>query len=369
MWAACIPALKARHGLSNGELGAVLFVFAIGAVIAMQLAARLSQWIGPAAATRVSALAFAGAMALPAIAPNPLTLAAAVLAVGAASGFEDVTMNGYASDVERRWGAAIMSSFHAAWSAGGLIGATIGGALIGFGPSWTLVAGAALAAGFAAAAAPTLQDASRPAATAAAAPKPGLAAPIRGALPLCLAAALGMIAEGAMADWTGVYLSDEAGASVALAPIGFAAFSATMVAGRLVGDAVVRALGRAHVVRWGATLAACGLALAVAEPRVATATIGFALVGVGLSNVIPIIYSAGSTLGAVSGGRRRDGRHGRLRRLSRRPGDHRRDRRGRRAQDRRRVPDSLRRRRRLGGPGDPDVMRFSFALRFMRTSS
>jgi len=296
VWAACIPALKARHGLSDGALGGVLFVFAVGAVIAMQQAARLSHWLGPNAATRASALAFAASMLLPAVAPSPLALAAAALIVGAANGLEDVTMNAYASGVERRWGAAIMSSFHAAWSAGGLIGATIGGALIGFGSAWTLAAGAGLAAAFAAAGAPVLEDASR----AAAAPPAGLARPIRAALPLCVAAALCMIAEGAMADWTGVYLIDEAGATTAVAAIGFAAFSATMVAGRLIGDAVVRALGRAQVVRWGGTLAALGLALAVAEPRLAPATLGFALVGVGLSNVVPIVYSAGAGLTANS---------------------------------------------------------------------
>jgi MFS family permease len=294
-WAACIPALKASLALSDGELGLVLFVFAAGAVLSMLLAARLSQWVGPAKATRASALVFALTLLLPAFAPNLMALVVAVFVVGAASGLQDVTMNAYASGVERRWGAAIMSSFHAAWSAGGLIGASVGGACVGFGASWPLVAGAALAVALAAGAAPILQDAC----AASTPPAPGLARPIRAALPLCAAAALCMLCEGAMADWTGVYLAEVASALQAVASIGFAVFSAAMLTCRLLGDSAVRAFGRAAVVRWGATLAAAGLALAVAEPRVATSTVGFALVGVGLSNVVPVVFSAGARLTAM----------------------------------------------------------------------
>jgi MFS family permease len=105
--------------------------------------------------------------------------------------------------------------------------------------------------------------------------------------------------EGAMADWTGVYLSETVRAPQAMTWIGFAAFSATMVVGRLLGDNAVRAWGRARVVRWGATLAAAGLALAVVEPSLATATFGFALVGAGLSNVVPTLFSAAAGLASV----------------------------------------------------------------------
>src|SRR5208283_2680355 len=108
-------------------------------------------------------------------------------------------------------------------------------------------------------------------------PPAGFARPIRAALPLCAIAALFMICEGAMADWTGVYLADVVQAPQALAAIGYAAFSAAMVAGRLAGDGAVRALGRARVVGGGAALAAGGLALAVAAPSLAAAAIGFAL--------------------------------------------------------------------------------------------
>ena len=286
-WAACIPALKARLTLSDGALGFVLFAFAVGAVLLMQLAARLTRRLGPAKATRAAALLFGVALPLPAFAPDFATLTVAAFAMGAANGLLDVTMNGYASGVERRWGAAIMSSFHAAWSAGGLIGAATGGALLVFGAAWALGVAAALVAALVALVWTWLQEADALPPTA-----PHIAPPVGALLPLCVAALLCMGCEGAMGDWAGVYLMETAHTPQAIAPIGFAAFSATMVVGRLLGDNAVRAWGRARVVRWGATLAAAGLALAVVDPRLATATLGFALVGVGLSNVVPTLFSA-----------------------------------------------------------------------------
>ena len=294
-WAACIPALKARLALSDGALGFVLFAFAVGAVLSMQLAARLTRRLGPANATRAATLLFGVALPLPAFAPNFATLAVAAFAVGAANGLLDVTMNGYAGGLERRWGAAIMSSFHAAWSAGGLVGATVGGALLVFGAASTLGVAAALAAALAALVWTWLQDVDALPPTTEA----GVAPPIGAVLPLCVAALLCMGCEGAMGDWTGVYLMETARAPQAMAPIGFAAFSATMVVGRLVGDNAVRAWGRARVVRWGATLAAAGLALAVVDPRLGPATLGFALVGAGLSNVVPTLFSAAAGLASV----------------------------------------------------------------------
>ena len=294
-WAACIPALKARLALSDGALGFVLFAFAVGAVLLMQFAARLTRRVGPAKATRAAALLFGVALPLPAFAPDLATLAVAAFAMGAANGLLDVTMNGYASSVERRWGAAIMSSFHAAWSAGGLIGAALGGALLVFGATWTLGVAAALVVALAALVWGGLHegDASPPMTEAHIAP------PVGALLPLCVAALLCMGCEGAMGDWVGVYLMEMAHASQAMAPIGFAAFSATMIVGRLVGDNAVRAWGRARVLRWGAALAAAGLALAVVDPRLAPATLGFALVGAGLSNVVPTLFSAAAGLASV----------------------------------------------------------------------
>ena len=295
-WAACIPALKARLALSDGALGFVLFAFAVGAVLAMQFAARLTRRLGPAKATRAATLLFGVALPLPAFAPDLATLVVAAFAMGAANGLLDVTMNGYASGVERRWGAAIMSSFHAAWSAGGLVGAALGRRVARL---WRDAGRSASPRRWS----PRSPRWSGPGCrTADAAPpltEAHIAPPVGALLPLCVAALLCMGCEGAMGDWVGVYLMETARTPQAMAPIGFAAFSATMVVGRLLGDNAVRAWGRARVVRWGATLAAAGLALAVVDPRLGPATLGFALVGAGLSNVVPTLFSAAAGLASV----------------------------------------------------------------------
>ena len=290
-WAAAIPAFKANLGLSDGALALALFAYAVGAVLAMVLATLLAGRYGPARATRVAGLLFAAALVPPAFAGTLAALCAAGVGLGLANGLLDVSMNAHASRVETRWGAAIMSSFHAAYSLGGLFGAAFGLALAGVGPAGPLGVGAALAAALLAFAWTPLVDRDRePAQTAT------FALPTGAVLPLCAIAGLFMICEGAMADWTGVYLADVVRAPAAWAPIGYAAFSAAMVVGRLAGDNAVRLLGRASVVGFGAVLAAAGIALAVAFPQVELAAAGFALVGLGLSNGVPAVFSAAAGL-------------------------------------------------------------------------
>lgn len=292
-WAVSIPAFKAALSLSDGALALALFAYAAGAVIAMGLATALAHRIGPARATRVASLVFSALVVLPAFAPNLASLAGAAFLLGLSSGLLDVTMNAHASRVERRWDAPIMSSFHAAFSAGGLVGATLGLGLAGGGPGTILGAGAGIAAALSLFAWGSL-GAREPAASGSA----GFALPVRAALPLCAIAALFMICEGAMADWTGVYLADVVGAPAGTAAIGYAAFSAAMIAGRLAGDTAVGAFGRARVVGGGAALAALGLALAVGHPSLTLSPIGFALVGLGLSNGVPAVFSAAAGLTA-----------------------------------------------------------------------
>jgi fucose permease len=292
-WAASIPYFKAELSLSNGELSIALFAFAVGAVAAMLAAPPFAHWLGSARAPLVAAFAFAALLLVPLIAKNLPTFTTATFALGAARGLLDVTMNAHATSIERRWGAAIMSSFHAGFSAGGLLGAAVGGALGGAGPAWILGVGASIAVALALAAVRPLQSAP----AAAAAIRVRLAFPARAALPICLAAMLSFTCEGAMADWTSVYLRTVAAAPNYLAPAGYAAFSAAMLIGRATGDAIVRAYGPARVVAAGGSLACLGLIIAVAAPSVAPASFGFALVGLGMSNVVPTLFAAAARLG------------------------------------------------------------------------
>ena len=293
-WAASIPVFKAHLALSDGTLSLALLAFAAGAVLAMPLAGLLASRLGTGHATRLATLAFAAVLLLPPLAVSLPTLAVAAFAVGLANGALDVAMNAHASSLERRWRAAIMSSFHAAFSAGGLAGAALGAGLATAGAAWILGAAAALAASLAAGAWAGLRGEGEVPAPAG----PGLMLPGRAALPLCAAALLCMLCEGAVADWSAVYLRAVAGAPPGTAAAGYAAFSAAMLAARLAGDGAVRALGRTRVVRAGGALAALGLALAVAVPMPLPVAAGFALVGLGLSNVVPAVFSAAGRLGA-----------------------------------------------------------------------
>jgi hypothetical protein len=207
----------------------------------------------------------------------------------------DVAMNAEAVVVERAAGRPLMSGFHGMWSLG-----LLGGALAGVAAA---AAGARPAAQFAATAivvapgsAPIL--ARLPHRTAAV----RAAAGVRDAWSLPLVV-LGLIAfgsflsEGAAADWSAVYLRDEAGATAAVAAAGFAGFSLGMVAARFAGDRVGAAVGPVRLVRASATLALAGLVLALAVPGAETGLVGFALLGLGLGPVVPTAVSAAGNAG------------------------------------------------------------------------
>jgi hypothetical protein len=207
----------------------------------------------------------------------------------------DVSMNTNATLVERQWNRPIMSSFHAFFSLGGLAGASASGSLIaaGFGIAATLCLSCSgmillflAAAGFV-----ITEDVP-------AAGSHGLALPRGALLGLAVLTLMCLLVEGAMVDWTAIYLRTVAGAPLETAVAGFAAFSFTMMICRFLGDLVVRRLGRVRTVMAGGGLAASGLLLAIAVPEPFVASGGFALVGLGLANVVPVLFStAGETAG------------------------------------------------------------------------
>jgi MFS family permease len=288
-WAASIPPLKSALALSDAALGLALLSFAAGAIVFMPLSAALTPRLGGTGrTTRLAGLAFALLLPLPMLAINLPTLMAATFLVGASNGLLDVVMNAHASTVERRWGAAIMSSFHAAFSFGGIAGAGCSAALLAMQmpTAWLLLPTAATALALILIAAPSLGpgDHAEPAAVA-------LRMPERTLIGLATVALFCLLVEGAVMDWSGVYLTT-VGASAAGASAGFVAFSSTMVIGRLLGDRFVRMFGGRAVIVAGTLIAAAGLTVAAAIAHIAVGIAGFALVGLGLSNVVPALFSA-----------------------------------------------------------------------------
>jgi MFS family permease len=290
-WAVEVPRIKEHLSLSDTALGMALFAFALGAIVAMPLAGRLAPRLGSGRATALLGAAFVVALPLPALMPNFALLCFVLLLLGAANGALDVSMNGHASTIETVWKSPIMSSFHAAWSAGGLLGAATGAML----QKWSVgVAGGLMvpdvfiAALILTAAAFALRDLGPRAEPAAS----GFALPDAGVMKLAALAFLCMMMEGGVADWSAVFLRSVLNGDASIAALGYSAFAFSMAACRIIGDVSVRRLGPATVVGLGGLLSASGLALVLGFPTALTACVGFALVGLGLANIVPVIFSA-----------------------------------------------------------------------------
>ncbi|MFM0033271.1 MFS transporter [Paraburkholderia strydomiana] len=290
-WAVEVPRIKESLALSDTSLGIALFAFALGAIVAMPLAGQLAPRFGSGRATALLGAAFVIALPLPAFAPSLAVLCLVLFALGAANGALDVSMNGHASTIETQWRAPIMSSFHAAWSAGGLLGAATGAMLQkgGVGVIGGLLApDAFIAVLIVSAATLALRDLGPRAAAASS----GFAWPSGGVMKLAMLAFLCMLVEGAVADWSAVYLRSTLNQEASVAAIGYSAFAFSMAACRIVGDVSVRRFGSSRVVALGGLVAVAGLALVLSLPTVLTACVGFAMVGVGLANIVPVIFSA-----------------------------------------------------------------------------
>ena len=305
-WASRIPAAQAAHSLSNGALGLCLFAIAAGAVIAMPLAGMLTSRIGSDQVCRISALIYAAMLPAILLAPGLAAFVAALFCFGASHAALDVAMNAQAVAIEKRHGEPIMSSFHALWSLGGLLGAAVGGVLAAHGVKpiahFLLIAlsfGAILPLVF-----PRLLQVpeERFADLASRAAAPAFSLPSRGLLCLGLVALCVMLGEGAMADWSAVYLRNNIGTTESVAAAGYATFSVAMAIGRLLGDQLTARFQPVNLVRAGGALAAAGLLAAIILGHTAFSLAGFALVGLGFATVVPIVFTAaGNTRGMAPG--------------------------------------------------------------------
>ncbi len=292
-WAVAIPEIKALFGLSAARLSIVLLAAGLGGLAAMPVAGVLPPRIGGTGrALRISgpltALLLAALPQTHLLSPGIGFLAACAFLFGFVNILMDVPMNAHASVVETRWGSAIMSSFHAAWSAGGLIGSAFGGLLIARGaePALQLGIEAGIAFVIAVAASLTIGVGDTRAATRI------FALPERKLLALSLIAFLAVFTEGSVTDWSALYMSSEVGTRSGVAGAAFSAYALMMIVGRLLGDRVVRAIGRTRVILYGAVLLFAGVALATGRLSEPTAVAGFALVGLGVANMVPAAFSA-----------------------------------------------------------------------------
>ena len=300
-WAARIPAVRDHVGLSDGELGIALACGAIGSIVAMPIAGGRAARIGSRRATRVALALLCAITAVVALAPSLPALCGLMLLFGAAMGALDVTMNAHGVAVERAYGRAILASFHAAFSIGGLAGGALGALAAAAGldvrvqlaivAAVSAVVGLTWSRRFLGADADAVGHAD-----------PVFVRPPRRLLALGALAFACLLIEGASADWSGVYLRDELGTTAAVAALGFTAFSVTMTLGRLFGDRLVDRFGPQAVVRTGGSIAAVGFALALLIAAPAAAIAGFACLGAGMSGVVPIVFRASGHVPGMAAG-------------------------------------------------------------------
>lgn len=301
-WVVRIPAVQERLALSEGPLGIALLGAAVGLLISTPLTGWVVARLGSRPLVGVTSLLVSLVLLPLALAPNLPLLVLANVAGGTVAGALDVSMNAQAVAVEKGYARPIMSSFHAAFSFGGLAGAASGGlvASLGVGVFPHLAGIAALSAAAAVVAYRSLLPANVDAGGAGGGP--AFARPTRGLLGLGVISFCVLLGEGAMADWSAVYLRGTLETGPGLAAAGYAAFSLMMATGRLAGDGLTERLGPARLVRAGAVVAAGGLGLALILGHPLVALAGFACAGAGFSIVFPTALSAaGRTEGVAAG--------------------------------------------------------------------
>ena len=299
-WAPKIPEFAAHLSLSESALGLVILVFGLGSLVCMPIAGSQIARFGSRSVVLVTAAVFLPTLLLITWAGSIWAGVIAVFLFGGLTGAMDVAMNANAVAVERDMRRAIMSSCHAFWSLGGLIGAGLGGFLINrIGVQGHAVALTVLALGMLVVAWPRVM-----------ADRPHPEEPrVKGGLPMTplpwiigLVALFSMIPEGAILDWGALYLRNELGASVAASGFAFAAFSLTMAVMRFAGDLVRDRFGAVNTLRVCTVISIIGLLIAGLAPTSTIAIIGFAIAGIGISNMVPIAFSAAGNMPGLAPG-------------------------------------------------------------------
>jgi MFS family permease len=301
-WAARIPAVKDRLELSDGQLGLALGLVAVGALIAMPVSGWMSARGGSRRTTRILFACFCVAVPLLVLAPTYGLLMVSTFLGGLAGGGLDVAMNAHGVAVERQHPRPILSSFHAAFSLGGLLGALTGALAAGLDIDVRIhipalaVLGLAVGLWYSRRLLPADADHAGEDAG------PLLALPPRALWAVGAVAFCSLLAEGAASDWSAVYVKDSLSATASVAALSFVAFSATMTLGRMIGDRLTLAVGPVALVRGGGLLSALGVGGALVVGHPAAALVGFACLGAGLAVMVPVVFRAGAQLPGVTSG-------------------------------------------------------------------
>lgn len=321
-WVSRIPAARDALAIGEKKLGLVLLGAAVGALLAFRVAGRLIARFSSRTVTWVAASVLCFALPLLGFMTSVVGLTMTLLLVGAASGLMDVGMNAHGVEVEKRLGRPIFSSLHGIFSLGGLLGAALGALVAGRGISMRTHLVAISVALFAVVLSqgrrllredmPVRVEVSAEEAEAhvrAAEPGRTLASSTQarseattallglGAIAFCSS-----LGEGAMADWTGIYLQDVLHSTAGVAALGYAAYSLAMLTGRFAGDRVTARLGEQRVVRTAGLFVTIGLSCALASPVRVLFFAGVIATGLGLSVLVPVVFRAAGRLPGLAPG-------------------------------------------------------------------
>lgn len=299
-WASRIPDIKASLRLSEALLGTILLALPAGQMLTLPFSGRIVAKYGSKTTLGIAFVLYAFCLTNLGIAREAWQLGLALFAMGITGNLCNISVNTQAVSVEKMYGRPILASFHGVWSTAGFSGALIGLLMISlkltpyqhfwvialFGITATLLANRFMSES--ATTDPSKEASERPS---------FLSKPPKIILQLGLIGFCCMASEGTMFDWSGVYFQKIVKAEGGLIPLGYASFMIMMAIGRFTGDKLQLRFGKQRMLQINGLLISVGLGIAIFFPHILTATIGFIIVGFGVSSVVPIVYSTAGKLG------------------------------------------------------------------------
>jgi len=289
-WASRIPSVQAKLGLSDVALGAVLFALPVGSLIGLPLAGKLVHRFGSRRMAAHALFVYALVLAGIGLSNSTVVLIFSLVAFGIAGNISNIAINTQAVLVETKYGHNIMASFHGLWSLAGFAAAGIGSLMIAESigtPRHFIIISICIAAAVLAIYQHLHPDDEKPIqASSRFFKKPPASLVHLGLIAFCC-----MLCEGAMFDWSSVYFQKVVAPPKERIGLGYTSFMLCMALGRFVADWVVMQLGFRRTIILSGLLITTGLSISILLPFLLPAIIGFAIVGVGVSSVIPIVYS------------------------------------------------------------------------------
>lgn len=299
-WASRIPIIKAQLQLTEAQLGTILLMLPIGQLITMALSGKLVSKYGSHRLLPIVAIFYGLNLCGIAFATNAWQLGASLLLFGIIGNMCNIAVNTQGVLVEGIYNKPIMASFHGVWSLAGFTGALVGLAALNFHLStfthFSII--------FSLIVTNVLVNRSHlaPPNTLGTKKKSSAFKPDKMLISLGIVGFCSMATEGAMFDWSGVYFHDIVHAPQSLIILGYASFMIMMAAGRFIGDKVILVIGRQRTLQYAGILMFVGMMLSVAFPNIYSSTIGFMLVGLGVSCNVPTVYSIAGTHSKIPSG-------------------------------------------------------------------